>query len=390
MTLRGWYGLLVLGLLLAVFAGCEEATDLTTPWSDEDINGGGDSEVIDGWRMIAISVDGVAETASSVGSRTMVLDPGGSGTFSAHATTRDLTWSTTNGYLTLAVRDTLIDIYGDLKPSGVFSYGTYLIRNDLLTYVYSYGGKTVTETWTRGIEYGQASLPETSHDFGLVPINVDSTWMLPVENIGSGPLTVFSLTSTDDGIFQVPGNVDEVIEPGQTGYFPITFAPENTTFEYGPDTVYVNTDDTENPEFMVIVNGIGDLPAVAIHFNPVDPTGDPYTVNVVSVTIDGDDLPLNGEVGLFDGELCVGAATVSEDQWDNSLAITAWRENQASEQPGFVTGHQIAFKVWDANSDTEYTSDTATIDAAFIAGNGTFGSGFASVVTLTLTTATQD
>lgn len=389
MSLRGGLALLMLALILALATGCNESTELVTPWSDNDIHGQGDPDVADGWRMVALSIDAENVPVGEAGSRTMTLIPGGDGSITVHSDDHNLTWSTTNGYLTIAVRESIIDILGATDDQGTFTFGQYAVTDELLTYIYKYDGFSVVESWVRGIDYGQISLPETSHDFGPVPTNLDSTWMLPISNDGTGPLTVFGLTSTAPGIFQVDNNASLTIDAGQSGELAVTFSPTQRV-SYGPDTVYVASDDRDHPELYVVVRGEGDAPVTSIYFDPVEPTGDPFNVIVTGATLDGNELSLSSEIGLFDGDLCVGAGTVGENQWDDDLTVVAWHENTISEQPGFVDGHPIQFKIWDANGQTEYSNENATITPTYTVGGGTFGEALPAIVSLAITTTSQN
>ena len=43
-------------------------------------------------------------------------------------------------------------------------------------------------------------------------------------------------------------------------------------------------------------------------FEPVESTGLPYHVIISQALTDGDPLPAGSQIGVFDGELCVGAS----------------------------------------------------------------------------------
>ncbi len=110
------------------------------------------------------------------------------------------------------------------------------------------------------------------------------------------------------------------------------------------------------------------------HFEPVSPTGRPYAIVVEEAILNGEMLQHFDEIGVFDEDLCVGAEIVSGN-W--GLPISAWQGDDAHQLPGFTIGHPILFRIWSYLEQREYTA-TAT----YIRGNGTFGFGAYSQVSL--------
>ncbi len=104
------------------------------------------------------------------------------------------------------------------------------------------------------------------------------------------------------------------------------------------------------------------------HFAPVEPTGQPYSVIIDSALFNGEILGEGDEIGLFDGDLCVGAdiAPANYDDWP--INVHAWREDVGHELPGFTSGHTIEFRVWDSATEQEVIAE-----ATLTTGNGTFG-----------------
>ncbi len=104
------------------------------------------------------------------------------------------------------------------------------------------------------------------------------------------------------------------------------------------------------------------------HFDPVQPTGMPYAVIVDSALYNGLLLGEGDELGLFDGDLCVGAdlAPTTRDDWP--VNVTAWRADPGHGMPGYTHGHTIIFKVYDQSSGVE-----AIAEATLEVGNGLFG-----------------
>ena len=99
------------------------------------------------------------------------------------------------------------------------------------------------------------------------------------------------------------------------------------------------------------------LLAELTHFSPVSNTGNNSTILVrteIQPTVNGEDLTSGDEIGIFDQSgLCVGAGV-----WEESnLAITVWGDNpQTEETDGMETGEVFSFRIWDTETDSEYSA----------------------------------
>ena len=87
-------------------------------------------------------------------------------------------------------------------------------------------------------------------------------------------------------------------------------------------------------------------------------TVNPYNsmgINITSATIDGIDLEAGDEIGLFDGQLCVGATVVTETISTNNIeAINASKHDPTTtEINGFNDGNPIIFRIWDSSAGKE-------------------------------------
>lgn len=108
--------------------------------------------------------------------------------------------------------------------------------------------------------------------------------------------------------------------------------------------------------------------ANAQHFDPVDPTGLPWAIVVMSARIGDDTLAIGDEVAAFDGDLCVGAAIVDGD-WP--LAMTCWEGDPGFGLEGFTAGNPIQYRYWVNTPQVE----RADIYADYIDSQPFFGSG---------------
>lgn len=117
----------------------------------------------------------------------------------------------------------------------------------------------------------------------------------------------------------------------------------------------------------------------AQHFEPVDPTGLPYSCLIVRATINGEDLEVDDEIGVFDADLCVGSGTILEETVIDSLhpfSILAWQGDEANGLPGFTPGNVILYRIWSNAGGFEAEAEGEVVpDPNGAGGDGTFGNG---------------
>ncbi|MBZ0264850.1 T9SS type A sorting domain-containing protein [bacterium] len=115
------------------------------------------------------------------------------------------------------------------------------------------------------------------------------------------------------------------------------------------------------------------------YFTPVEPTGRPYAIVISEAYVDDVLLEEGDEIGLFDGDLCVGAIVLN----DFPAPATAWEYDPANELSGFTDGNPILYRVWDDSEDLEVGADGTILNGH---GNGAFGFGPYTEVALSATT----
>lgn len=120
------------------------------------------------------------------------------------------------------------------------------------------------------------------------------------------------------------------------------------------------------------------------HFTPVDPTGMAYHIIVEEITINNAPVSGGTEVGVFDGDLCVGSVQIAYDGAQN-IDIVVWEGNQTYQLPGYTAGQPISFKIY-CEIYQEFIELSATPN--YKTGDGTFGYG--SYTVLSLTANSQD
>ncbi|MCF7805303.1 MAG: FG-GAP-like repeat-containing protein [Candidatus Marinimicrobia bacterium] len=116
-------------------------------------------------------------------------------------------------------------------------------------------------------------------------------------------------------------------------------------------------------------------------------SGNPYlamNIYVTSATIDGIPLEAGDEVGIFDGEYCVGMAQLAEPISDYLSVKAATDDPNTTEIDGFTPGNQIQFRIWDQSEGKEYLKVVSTLSS----GSETFqsqGTGVVSIAAKPLT-----
>jgi len=209
------------------------------------------------------------------------------------------------------------------------------------------------------------SVSPGSFDFGAVVIGSSSSTQVDIANQGNDVLHIIAL-STSSPVFSVEyGNFN--ILPGQIQSINVSYSPIAKLLNNGSLTVYSN--DPTNGEMQVSLSGFG----YDEHFDPVEPTGMPYTIVVASATVDEQGLDLGDEIAVFDGDLCVGVGIFGDT---DTLTITAWQENIDYDLDGFTVGDSMLFTIWTTTFGT-----TLEIGAtpAYQSGNGSFGYGASKV-----------
>ncbi len=125
------------------------------------------------------------------------------------------------------------------------------------------------------------------------------------------------------------------------------------------------------------------LNAQVQHFLFTENTGDSYSIVVNAATLDAAELAAGDEIGVFTpAGLCVGASV-----WTGNtpLALIGWiDDSQTTEVDGYQPGDVMSFRVWQQSSDAEFIA-TPT----YAQGNGTFGNGVFTSVSLSAETAIQ-
>ncbi len=151
--------------------------------------------------------------------------------------------------------------------------------------------------------------------------------------------------------------------------FYVDMLPALGTYIYTVTALYEDGETDPSEPFNVVWEILG-----LLHFEPVPATGRPYAIIVESATLDDVPLSIGDEIGIFDGDLCVGAEVINGVY---PLPTVAWQGDIAQGLPGFTPGDQIRYRIWIYDEEIEYPAT-----AEYFQGNGTFGYGVFSRITL--------
>jgi len=115
---------------------------------------------------------------------------------------------------------------------------------------------------------------------------------------------------------------------------------------------------------LLVLLGLG-LPGFAqTHFVPAY-SGNPYlamNIYITEATVNGTSLEAGDEIGIYDGDVCVGALLIEgEFTQTNPLAIVAATDDPTTtEIDGFTAGHSIEYRMWDSSESLESVATIVT------------------------------
>lgn len=134
-------------------------------------------------------------------------------------------------------------------------------------------------------------------NFGNVLVGSTTSLGFSIINAGNGELIVNSISSSNPA-FTVVSSGSFALSQNQNQEIEVAFSPVSVMNYAGNITISTNAGN-----LIATLNGFG----YAGSFNPVQPTGLPYTIIVENCLIDSlFNLSLNDEVAVFDDTLCVG------------------------------------------------------------------------------------
>lgn len=130
------------------------------------------------------------------------------------------------------------------------------------------------------------------------------------------------------------------------------------------------------------------------HFKPVGDFSGAMNINLLEAKINGVDLEAGDEIGIFDGNICVGAVVLTKSLLAlNDLEIAPSKagadDSDTPFKDGYIIGNNIIFKIYDSSEDEEITTVSATFvsnkDLSVINPAPTFNPDVTGFVSLTAT-----
>lgn len=184
------------------------------------------------------------------------------------------------------------------------------------------------------------------------------------------------VTGEIDPYLAMVAATDEAGTPEVDGFtpgHPISFRfwdSENDIEITDVTATYALGDGTFASQGTAMVDLVGSLPED--HFTPVY-FGNPYLAMnfyITAASIDEVDLGAGDEIGIFDGNVCVGAGVLSGPIGDYVPLVAATDDPGTPEIDGFTPGHAISYRLWDAGAELEIDN----VEAVYALGDGTFSS----------------
>ena len=124
------------------------------------------------------------------------------------------------------------------------------------------------------------------------------------------------------------------------------------------------------------------------HFVPVWWPGngmDHMNLYALTATLDNVALQPGDEIGIFDGDICVGMGVLSSVlTGSNYLACTVSRDDpDTPAKDGYTPGNTVSFKIWDSSTDAEVSN----VQAVYVSGSGIYSAGATSTFNLSAITS---
>ncbi|MBN2013514.1 T9SS type A sorting domain-containing protein [candidate division KSB1 bacterium] len=168
-------------------------------------------------------------------------------------------------------------------------------------------------------------------------------------------LSVLEICKQDDGRFFIPGLINTMgnMEIGE-GYK--VYVRNAIDMKYSSNISLLKRELTDIQASQDSVN----------HFIFTENTGESYSIVIDEAIINEETLTVGSEIGVFSGDICVGATI-----WTGEVpkGLVAWADDaQTDIKDGYAVGDTMSFHIWNANDDQIYYT---TADYSF--GDPTFG-----------------
>jgi len=231
--------------------------------------------------------------------------------------------------------------------------------------------------YINGVQVGSVAAEYASATAGTLPFYIGRGYVSDFHGM-LDEVRVWNIARSSSEIAAFRNSGLTGLETGLAAYWPFDEGSGNTIMD---NTLNGNNGTRNgNTQFLSSTAPISPPTPGAEAFEPVPPTGLPYNIVLADLTINGSEIPVGTQIGVFDGELCVGTAFYAGNPNQN---LVAWQADPSQSLAGFTPGHPMTFKYHLA-----WYSEIRNFDAqkTMVKGNGNFGFGSYSAVDLAVST----
>jgi len=350
----------------------------------------------------SLSFDGVNDYVTIPKSGTLNLEGASEFTIQVYINNDVLPGSPTWRYL--------ISNTGTTSSGSFNTYGGYLLKygadGGAGPYDYQFNFQT---TSTNGVNTSEVMAYETWQDLSIVYNGSTLEYYYDGVSVGSysitgnfddydGDLIIGKGTDGNMGNIYFPGKFDDLriwniaLTQSQIQSYVTTSPTGNESglvgywnFNEGSGTTLTDLTSNGNDGTISGATWSTDVPITSLDdlypFDVVDPTGLPYHIIVSGLTVNGENPSSGTEIGIFDGNLCVGAGN-----YDPSSSIVVWEGSTDPPLSGFTAGDSIRVLV-----RTSIYNNWSLYEPVInvVTGDGNFGSGSYTVMDLSVTSTLE-
>ncbi|MBT7142511.1 MAG: T9SS type A sorting domain-containing protein [Bacteroidetes bacterium] len=175
-------------------------------------------------------------------------------------------------------------------------------------------------------------------------------------------------------LFRIPQNHYN-ISSGDTIQVPFSFPNYNTESIFTILPIFTDILTNSQIDYEILINYGENVPSSPVHFISVAANDFPYTLIITDAQLDGSTISIGDEIAVFDGSLCVGSGIFDGTF---NFTLTCYEDTSGAGTAGFTDGNSMIFKIYDTSADLDATE----VNAAYDIGDGTFGYGEFSALSL--------
>ena len=116
-----------------------------------------------------------------------------------------------------------------------------------------------------GVVAPEIEVDPTEHDFGAISAGSETSDVtINIENLGNGDLILDNISlQGGNSNFSISLLPLDTIEPSTSGELVVTYSPG--TYEVNTDTISILSNDEDEPEVLVVLDGSGDAPVITVN-----------------------------------------------------------------------------------------------------------------------------